>query len=212
MTLNTNYKNSPNIYRRLRKGNSRSPHSLGPIPKPTGFTNYWAGMNDLPLEPDLKKILFLSKRGMTRSPIAREVMRSLLEKTDFAGEVVVLSAGVTKAYDDCPIDKRTQGFCNVLGYRLQTNSRFANPSLLRQADLVITLDHESENFSKVRKLAIHGLTRPLGIFMAPGCEPFLPDPFDREEDQSVEECFDEIISSIEYGCSKLLSNLPSLIS
>ena len=173
MTLNTNYKNSPNIYRRLRKGILDLRTVSDPFPSPLASPT-WAGMNDLPLESDLKKILFLSKRGMSRSPIAREVMRSLLEKTDFAGEVIVFSAGVTKAYDDCPIDKRTQGFCNVLGYRLQTNSRFANPSILRQADLVITLDHESENFSKVRKLAIHGLTRPLGIFMAPGCEPFYP--------------------------------------
>ena len=77
-----------------------------------------------------------------------------------------------------PSTKEPVSFCNVLGYRLQTNSRFANPSLLRQSDLVVTLDHESEEFSRVRKLAIHRLTRPLGIFMAPGCEPFLPDPFD----------------------------------
>ena len=140
MTNNTNYKNSSNIFR-SSKGNSRSPHSLGPIPKPSGLSNPWAGRHDLPRESDLKRILFLSKRGMSRSPIAREVMRSLLEKSDFAGEVIVFSAGVTKAYDDCPIDKRIREFCHLIGYRLQTNSRFANPSILGKSDLVITLDH-----------------------------------------------------------------------
>ena len=211
MTNNTNYKNSSNIFRRFGKGNSRSPHSIGPIPKPSGIANPWAGRHDLPRESDLKRILFLSKRGMSRSPIAREVMRSLLEKSDFAGEVIVLSAGVTKAYDDCPIDNRIREFCHLLGYRLQTNSRFANPSILGKSDLIVTLDHESEEFSRVRKQAILGETRPLGVFMAPGCEPYVPDPFERGEELSAEECYDKIVSSIEFGCSKLFSALPTLI-
>ena len=211
MTNNTNYKNSSNIFRRLRKGNSRSPHSLGPISKPSGFANPWEGSQDLPRESDLKKILFLSKRGMSRSPIAREVMRSLLDKSDFAGKVVVFSAGVTKAYEDCPIDKRIQEFCHLLGYRLQTKSRFADPSILGNADLVVTLDHESDQFSRIRKQAILGETRPLGVFMSPGCEPYVPDPFDRDEELSPEECYDKIVSCIEFGCSKLFSALPSLI-
>jgi protein-tyrosine-phosphatase len=212
MTNNTNSKNTSNIFRRPRKGNSRTPHNLGPMAKPSGFNNSWTGRKDLPPEGDLKKILFLSKRGMSRSPIAREVMRSVLEKTDFSGKVVVFSAGVTQAYDECPIDKRMQEFCKLLGYHLQANSRFANPSVLSRADLVVTLDHESEEFARVRRQAIQGVVRPLGVFMAPGCEPYVPDPFDRDDEISAEECYDKIVSSIEYGCSRLSSALPSLIS
>ena len=212
MTNSTNSQNTSNIFRRPRKGNSRTPHNLGPIAKPSGFKNSWTGRKDLLREGDLKKILFLSKRGMSRSPIAREVMRSVLEKTDFSGKVVVFSAGVTQAYDECPIDKRMQEFCKLLGYHLQANSRFANPSILSRADLVVTLDHESEEFVRVRRQAIQGEARPLGVFMAPGCEPYVPDPFDRDEELSVEECYDKIVSCIEYGCSKLSSALPTLIS
>jgi protein-tyrosine-phosphatase len=212
MTNKTNSQNTSNIFRRLRKGNSRSPHNLGPTAKPSGFKNSWTGRKDLPSEGDLKKILFLSKRGMSRSPIGREVMRSVLEKTDFSGKVVVMSAGVTKAYEECPIDKGMQEFCKLLGYHLQANSRFANPSILGQADLVVTLDNESEEFARVRQQAIRGVVRPLGVFMAPGCEPYVPDPFDRDEELSVEECYDKIVSCIESGCSRLSSALPSLIS
>ena len=145
MTNNTNYKKLFEHIQEVRK-NSRSPHSLGPIPKPSGIANPWAGRHDLPRESDLKRILFLSKRGMSRSPIAREVMRSLLEKSDFAGEVIVLSASVTKAYDDCPIDNRIREFCHLLGYRLQTNSRFANPSILGSPTLSSRLTTKARNF------------------------------------------------------------------
>jgi len=123
-----------------------------------------------------------------------------------------MSAGVTKAYEECPIDKGMQEFCKLLGYHLQANSRFANPSILGQTDLVVTLDNESEEFARVRQQAIRGVVRPLGVFMAPGCEPYVPDPFDRDEELSVEECYDKIVSCIESGCSRLSSALPSLIS
>jgi protein-tyrosine-phosphatase len=212
MTNTINSKNTSNIFRRPRKGKSRTPHNLGPIAKPTSFQNAWTDRKELPNEGELKKILFLSKRGMSRSPIAREVMRSVLEKTDFSGKVVVFSAGVTKAYDECSIDKRMQEFCKLLGYHLQANSSFANPSILARADLVITLDHESEEFTRVQKQAIRGEVRPLGVFMAPGCEPYAPDPFERDDELSVDECYDKIVSCIEYGCTKLSSALPSLIS
>ena len=169
MTNTTNSKNTSNLFRRPRKGNSRTPHNLGPIPKPSGFLNPWKGTQSIPQEADLKKILFLSKRGMSRSPIAREVMRSVLEKTDFTGKVVVFSAGVTQAYDDCPTDRRMKEYCKQIGYRLQANSSFADPSMLNRADLIVTLDHESEDFTKVQQRAIRCETRPLGVFMARGC-------------------------------------------
>jgi protein-tyrosine-phosphatase len=212
MTNTTNSKNTSNIFRRPRKGNSRTPHNLGPIAKPSGFLTPWKGTQPIPQEADLKKILFLSKRGMSRSPIAREVMRSVLEKTDFTGQVVVFSAGVTQAYDDCPIDRRMKEYCKQIGYRLQANSSFADPSILNRADLIVTLDHESEDFTKVQQRAIRCETRPLGVFMAPGCEPYVPDPFDRDEELSVDDCYDKIVSSIEYGCTKLCSALPAFFN
>jgi protein-tyrosine-phosphatase len=210
MTNIANSKNSSNIFRRPRKGNSRAPHNFNP--KVTGFQNPWRSPKDLPAQEDLKTILFLSKRGMTRAPVAREVMRSLVERSEWFGKVGVVSAGVTKAYDECPIDQRMKAFCKEFGYRLQTRSSFANPSILADADIIITLDRESEEFVGLQKHSIRGGIHPLGVYMATGCEPYVQDPYERDEDIDVDECYEDIISSIEYGCTKLSTTLPTLFS
>lgn len=210
MTNKPNSKNTSNIFGRPRKGNSRAPHNLNS--KVTGFQNPWRSPKDLPAQGDLKTILFLSKRGMTRAPVAREVMRSLVERSEWFGKVDVVSAGVTKAYDECPIDQRMKEFCKEFGYRLQTRSSFANPSILADADIIITLDRESEEFVGLQKHSIRGGIHPLGVYMAPGCEPYVQDPYERDEDIDVDECYEDIISSIEYGCTKLSATLPTLFS
>jgi protein-tyrosine-phosphatase len=210
MTNIANSKNSSNIFRRPRKGNSKAPHNFNA--KVTGFQNPWRSPKDLPAQEDLKTILFLSKRGMTRAPVAREAMRSLVERSEWFGKVDVVSAGVTKAYDECPIDQRMKAICKEFGYRLQTRSSFANPLILADADIIITLDRESEEFVGLQKHSIRGGIHPLGIYMAPGCEPYVQDPYERDEDIDVNECYEDIISSIEYGCTKLSATLPTLFS
>ncbi|MEJ6522757.1 MAG: hypothetical protein QNL65_01160 [Opitutales bacterium] len=160
---------------------------------------------------ELTKILFLSKRGMSRSPLAREMMRTLLEGSQLFGRVRTSSRGVTQAYDQCPIDARMSKFSNKLGYFLQGFSRFATIPDIASADIIVTLDHESEEFVKINKSFIRGLSRPLGIFFSPGSDPYVKDPYERGEDEDVDDHYDEIVSSIGYGCSKLYAQLPSLI-
>ena len=160
---------------------------------------------------ELTKILFLSKRGMSRSPLAREMMRTLLEGTQFFGRVRTSSRGVTEAYDQCPIDARMSKFSTKLGYFLQGFSRFATIPDLASADIIITLDHESEEFVNLHKSFIRGTSRPLGKFFSPGSDPYIQDPYERGEDEDVDDHYDEIVSSIGYGCSKLYAQLPSLI-
>ena len=160
---------------------------------------------------ELTKILFLSKRGMSRSPLAREMMRTLLEGTQLFGRVRTSSRGVTQAYDQCPIDARMSKFSTELGYFLQGFSRFATIPDLASADIIITLDQESEEFVKLNNSYIRGISRPLGIFFSPGSDPYIQDPYERGEDEDVDDHYDEIVSSIGYGCSKLYAQLPSLI-
>ena len=160
---------------------------------------------------ELTKILFLSKRGMSRSPLAREMMRTLLGGTQLFGRVRTSSRCVTEAYDQCPIDARMSKFSTKLGYFLQGFSRFATIPDLASADIIITLDHESEEFVNLHKSFIRGISRPLGIFFSPGSDPYIQDPYERGEDEDVDDHYDEIVSSIGYGCSKLYAQLPSLI-
>ena len=210
MTNTTNSKNTSNFFRKPRKGNVRAPHSNKS--KLTGFQNPWKVPKAFPAEKDQKKVLFLSKRGMTRSPVAREVMRSLVERSEWFGKIEVISAGVTKAYDNCPIDQRMKEFCQGFGYSLQARSSFAGPLILSTADVIITLDHESEEFVRLQQHSISGEIHPLGVFMTSGSSPYVRDPYDRGEDLDVDECYEEILSSIEYGCLKLNANLPNSLS
>ena len=103
-------------------------------------------------------------------------------------------------------------FCKGFGYSLPARSSFAGPPILTTADVIITLDHESEEFVRLQQHSISGEIHPLGVFMSTGNSPYVRDPYDRDEDLDVDECYEEILSSIEYGCAKLNANLPNSLS
>ena len=161
---------------------------------------------------DASTILFLSKRGMSRSPLAREVLREKMDHSPYFGKCRVSSRGVTQAYDQCPIDGNLRSFAQKVGYILQGYSRFSTLPDLAQADLIIPLDHESDDFTKVHRNAIRGDVKPFGIFLPAGSSPYLGDPYDRDENLDPEESYNEILYSIRLGCSKILKTIPSLLS
>ena len=160
---------------------------------------------------DLPTILFLCKRGMSRSPLAQEIMRDLLQKSSYFGRIRVSSRGVNIAYNDCSVDGRMQSYSSKLGLILHGTSKFATVPDLANAALIITMDADSEDFVKVHKNAIRGHTRPIGIFLAPGSEPYIQDPYDRGEDTDVDDRYDSIIASTQIACTKILSVIPNLV-
>ena len=56
--------------------------------------------------PEITSILFLSKRGISRAPLAREVMRSLLHDSPYFGSIRPSARGICDVYDLCSFDKR----------------------------------------------------------------------------------------------------------
>ena len=172
-----------------------------------------SGMNHRYQTGDASTILFLSKRGMSRSPLAREVLREKIGQSPYFGMCRVSSRGVTQAYDQCPIDGNLRTFADKLGYVLQGYSRFSTLPDLAQADLIIPLDHESDDFTKVHKNAIRGEVRPFGMFLPAGSSPYLTDPYSRDDDHlDSDEIYNEIIHSIRLGSSKILQAIPALIA
>ena len=161
---------------------------------------------------DLTTILFLSKRGMSRAPLAREIMSELLENTDLFGRVRTSSRGVTDAYDQCPIDARMSKFSSKLGFFLNGFSRLATVPDIANSDVIITLDYESENFIRLNKSYVKGITRPIGIFFSNGSSPYIQDPYDRDDEDDIDDHYEKIANSIKLGCSKLFTQLPALIS
>jgi protein-tyrosine-phosphatase len=160
----------------------------------------------------LTNILFLSKRGMSRAPLAREIMSELLEQTHLFGRVRTSSRGVTEAYDQCPIDARMSKFSSKLGFFLNGYSRFATIPDISNADIIITLDQESESFIRQNKSFVKGITRPIGIYLCNGSSPYVADPYERNDDEDIDVHYEEIASLIKNGCTKLFTQLPSLIS
>ena len=160
---------------------------------------------------DLPTILFLSKRGMSRSPLAQEIMRDLLQNSSYFGRIRVSSRGVNIAYNDCSVDGRMQSYSSKLGLILHGTSKFATLPELANAALILTMDADSEDFVKVHKNAIRGQIRPIGIFLAPGSEPYIQDPYDRGEDTDVDDRYDSIIASTQSACNKILAYIPNLV-
>jgi len=161
--------------------------------------------------PGLTNILFLSNRGLSRAPLAREVMRSLLHLSDHFGSVRPSARGISDAYDLCSFDKRMVQAARKFGYELLGNSRKVNMAELSSANLIITLDEETEKFVKSRTFYINGQVRPIAMFLQADAHPYIPDPFAREAFLSTTANYEQIIRSVEYSCGKLMRYLPSLV-
>ena len=161
--------------------------------------------------PGLTNILFLSNRGLSRAPLAREVMRKLLHFSDHFGSIRPSARGISEAYEFCPFDKRMVQAAEKFGYQLSGNSKRVNMAELSSANLIVTLDRESEEHIKSRKFYIRGQVRPVGLFLSAGESPYISDPFDREDTVDNRANYDHIIRSVEFASSNLLKQLPSLI-
>ena len=160
---------------------------------------------------DLTSILFLSKRGMSRSPLAREIMRDVISESSYFGRIRTFARGVTKAYDQCPLDGRMKRHCGAIGISINGFSRFSTLPDLASAEIIVTLDQESDNFVENHAEVILGHVRPLGSFLPRGSSPYVSDPYERPDDENVDERYETIVSSVKLGCKNLLSELPALL-
>ena len=113
----------------------------------------------------------LSKRGMSRSPLARETMRDLISESSYFGRIRTFARGVTKAYDQCPLDGRMKRHCGAIGISINGFSRFSTLPDLASAEIIVTLDQESDNFVENHAEVILGHVRPLGSFLPRGSSP-----------------------------------------
>ena len=162
------------------------------------------------LANDLSTILFLSKRGISRSPLAREVLRKILATSNHFGRFRIACRGVSEAYDQCPLDLRMkEAISHNKEYSLDGLSRFALKPDLAKADLILTMDAESETFIKENTDCIRGEVRPFGLFLPPGSLPHLPDPF-LERKEHHESHYAELIYLVEKGCEALVKSIAAL--
>lgn len=181
------------------------------IPLPTPPSQRRVSLHHRYHSDDLTSILFLSKRGMSRSPLAREIMRDVISESSYFGRIRTFARGVTNAYDQCPLDGRMKKHCDAIGISINGFSRFSTLPDLAGAEVIITLDHESNHFTQKHAEVILGQVRPFGSFLPGGSSPYVSDPYERPDDENVDERYDAIVSSVRMGCQNLLSELPGLL-
>ena len=96
------------------------------------------------------------------------------------------------------------------GYELKGNARRVNMGDLSSANLIVTLDQESEQYTKSRNFTFVDKSDRLVCFTC-GNSPFIADPFERDEMTDSNNNYEQIIRSVEFGCGKLLKYLPFLV-
>ena len=106
-----------------------------------------------------------------------------------------------------PQDER--GNLTLKGIPLRRIVPFRPKPDLAKADLILTMDEESEVFVKENLECIRGEIRPFGLFLPPGSPPHLADPF-LERKEHHEGHYAELIYLIEEGCEKLVETIATL--
>ncbi len=156
-------------------------------------------------------VLFLSKRGISRSPLAREVTRHLLHFSNQFGSIRPSARGISDAYDNCPFDKRMIHAAKKYGYQISGHSRRVNLAELSSANLIIALDEESFEYTRSRMFYIRGEVRPVITYLPEQPKSFILDPFERDDCSDPWSRYDAIIRSTEFGCANMLKDLPSIL-
>ena len=159
----------------------------------------------------LSNILFLSKRGLSRAPLAREIMREMLYSSEHFGSIRPSARGTSDAYELCAFDKRMVYCARKFGYQLSGASRMVNMSELSSTNLIITLDQESESFTNSQKAYIYGEVLPIASFLPTGSLPYIADPFERDDSIQTNSIYKEIILSLELACKNLLDSVPAIV-
>ena len=149
---NTDNTSSKSPFKFPTSGQTREPQGNDfdseSLPAPTPPYHRRVSLHHRYHSDDLTSILFLSKRGMSRSPLAREIMRDVISESSYFGRIRTSARGVTKAYDQCPLDGRMKRHCDAIGISINGFSRFSTLPDLAGAEVIITLDHESYHFTQ----------------------------------------------------------------
>ena len=89
----------------------------------------------------------------------------MISESSYFGRIRTSARGVTKAYDQCPLDGRMKRHCDAIGISINGFSRFSTLPDLAGAEVIITLDHESNHFTQKHAEVILGQVRPFGSFL-----------------------------------------------
>ena len=146
------------------------------------------------------RFYFLAREECPDHLLLKKLCADLLQKSSYFR--IRISRGVNFAYNDCSVDGRMQTYASKLGLILHGSAKFATIPELANASLIISMDADSEDFTKIHKHSIRAKSDRLESFFSPGSEPYVKDPYDRDEQTDVDVRYDSIIESVTVACNK----------
>jgi protein-tyrosine-phosphatase len=168
------------------------------------YKNFFSKKNYKPKQ----KILFLSKRGTLRAPLASEVFKKLISKTNYEKLIEVFYRGSSKVYDNCHVDYRINYYHQITGVGIFGKSKFASSEDFENADFIISLDEKSMNYAKLHR--IRGYIYPFTFFRPSRSNEFISDPYEDTDD--IDAHYRDIISTIEAGCKRIVHSLMPILA
>tara|TARA_B100000959_G_scaffold248974_1_gene276284 strand:- start:557 stop:874 length:318 start_codon:yes stop_codon:yes gene_type:complete len=95
-------------------------------------------------------------------------------------------------------------------YSLDGLSRYVMALDLQQAELILTMDVESEAFLEENMEKVRAVVKSFGHFLPAGNDPHLPDPF-LQRDEDYEAHYSKLITMIEEACQDLFESIPFML-
>ena len=153
---------------------------------------------------DKYKVLFVCLGNICRSPSAKAVMTSVVEKYGAKKNFEIDSAGILSVHAGEPADSRMQMHAGKRGYVLNDISRpVSSPDDFEYFDIIIGMD--DQNIRDLKRLAPNkylGKIRKMTDFMVKGQAEEVPDPYYGGEDG-----FEVVLDILEDACEGLYQHL-----
>ncbi len=154
-----------------------------------------------------KSILFVCLGNICRSPMAEEIMRTLLNDNNLNDSIEIDSAGILSVHQGELPDRRMREHAFTRGYRLTHRSRPVKGADFDRFDLIIGMD--DNNIDALERLAPtleakEKIQRMADFFTNKVQYDYVPDPY-----YGGSEGFNLVIDLLEDGCKNLLKNFKN---
>lgn len=160
----------------------------------------------------LPSILFLSNRGISRSPLAKEILSGQIYHSDYCNSIHCFARGISDVYDLLSFDKRMTFRAKLEGYIISGHCRKVNLLEISSAKFIIPLDQETQQYIKSRTYYIDGKVIPISEFLNSTSHRYIPDPFESDSLKDFSQLYDDIIKITKDACDEIMSFLPNMIN
>ena len=146
-----------------------------------------------------KRILAVCLGNICRSPAAEVILRFAIEKSGYANQIEVASAGTASFHTGKLADSRMRAAASLRGYELNGKARQLVRADLSTFDLILAMDHD--NLRAIHQLGdfTKGRARLFSDFLGPEWPRDVPDPY-----YGGEAGFEYVLDMLEAGAPAVI--------